>query len=121
MAQVLMAPSTPEFLMTPEQGTSSAVSERLSHTAQSAALRLHGVRYQAKDVSRAVAFYTTHLGFTLEHQQLPAFATLALGDFKAADERAWCIGFASPALWATSRTGRVESRRPSSDRPSRTH
>jgi glyoxylase I family protein len=82
MAQVLMAPSTPEFLMTPEQATSSAVSERLSHTAQSAALRLHGVRYQAKDVSRAVAFYTTHLGFTLEHQQLPAFATLALGDFK---------------------------------------
>jgi glyoxylase I family protein len=46
------------------------------------ALRLHGVRYQVTDVSRAIAFYTTHLGFTLEHQQLPMFATLALGDFK---------------------------------------
>ena len=41
---------------------------------------IHGVRYQAKDVARSVAFYTTHLGFTLEHQQLPAFASIALGD-----------------------------------------
>jgi len=32
----------------------------------------HGVRYQVKDVSRAVAFYTQHLGGKLEHQQLPA-------------------------------------------------
>ncbi|HXD15839.1 MAG TPA: VOC family protein [Vicinamibacterales bacterium] len=43
---------------------------------------VHGVRYQAKDVARAVAFYTQHLGFTLEHQQLPAFATVSLGDAK---------------------------------------
>jgi glyoxylase I family protein len=42
-------------------------------------LGLHGVRYQVKDVSRAVAFYTTHLGFTVEHQQLPAFASVSLG------------------------------------------
>jgi len=41
---------------------------------------LHGVRYQVRDVSRAVAFYTQHLGFTLEHQQLPAFAAVSLGD-----------------------------------------
>jgi glyoxylase I family protein len=27
-----------------------------------------------------VAFYTQHLGFKLEHQQLPAFASLSLGD-----------------------------------------
>ena len=40
---------------------------------------VHGVRYQVKDVSRSVAFYTTHLGFTLEHQHLPAFATVSLG------------------------------------------
>lgn len=39
----------------------------------------HGVRYQTKDVSRAVAFYTDHLGFKLEHQQLPAFAAVSLG------------------------------------------
>jgi glyoxylase I family protein len=42
---------------------------------------LHGVRYQTRDVQRAVGFYTTHLGFKLEHQQLPAFATVSLGDF----------------------------------------
>ena len=42
--------------------------------------RVHGVRYQVKDVARAVAFYTTNLGFTLEHQQLPAFASISLGE-----------------------------------------
>src|SRR3954466_1250879 len=41
---------------------------------------VHGVRYQVADVARAVAFYMTHLGFTLEHQQLPAFASVTLGD-----------------------------------------
>jgi glyoxylase I family protein len=41
---------------------------------------VHGVRYQTKDVARAVAFYTAHLGFRLKHQQLPAFANVSLGD-----------------------------------------
>ena len=41
---------------------------------------VHGVRYQVKDVARSVAFYTTHLGFTIQHQQLPAFASISLGD-----------------------------------------
>lgn len=41
---------------------------------------VHGTRYQVKDVARSVAFYTTHLGFTLKHQQLPAFANVSLGD-----------------------------------------
>ena len=40
---------------------------------------VHGVRYQVKDIARSVAFYTTHLGFTLEHQQPPAFASVSLG------------------------------------------
>jgi len=40
---------------------------------------VHGVRYQVKDVARSVAFYTAHLGFTLEHQQPPAFASVSLG------------------------------------------
>jgi len=42
--------------------------------------RVHGVRYQVKDVTRAVAFYTQHLGFILEHQQPPVFASITLGD-----------------------------------------
>jgi glyoxylase I family protein len=40
---------------------------------------VHGVRYQVKDVARAVSFYTDHLGFTLEHQHLPEFAAVSLG------------------------------------------
>jgi glyoxylase I family protein len=43
---------------------------------------LHGVRYQTTDVQRAADFYTKHLGFKLEQQQLPAFATVSLGDLK---------------------------------------
>ena len=41
---------------------------------------VHSTRYHVKDVARSVAFYTQHLGFTLEHQQLPAFASVSLGD-----------------------------------------
>ena len=40
---------------------------------------VHGFRYQVKDVARAVEFYTQRLGFTLKHQQLPAFANVSLG------------------------------------------
>jgi glyoxylase I family protein len=61
------------------RSASSAVSDR--PVGQNVALQFHGVRYLVADVSRAVEFYT-HLGFTLEHQQLPAFATVSLGDLK---------------------------------------
>jgi glyoxylase I family protein len=40
-------------------------------------LRVHGVRYQTRNVSRAVAFYTNELGFTLKHQQGEAFASVS--------------------------------------------
>jgi glyoxylase I family protein len=43
---------------------------------------VHGVRYQVTDVARAVAFYTSRLGFEVETQNLPAFASIALGDVK---------------------------------------
>jgi glyoxylase I family protein len=32
-----------------------------------------------KDVARSVAFYSEHLGFKVEHQQLPAFASVSFG------------------------------------------
>lgn len=38
------------------------------------------VRYLVEDVSRSVAFYTQHLGFTLEHQAGAAFASVSKGD-----------------------------------------
>ena len=36
-----------------------------------------GVRYMIDDVAEAVAFYTTHLGFTVEQDATPAFAAVA--------------------------------------------
>jgi glyoxylase I family protein len=51
-----------------------------SPTPEPVILEFHGVRYQVEDVARAVAFYTTHLGFKLERQQLPAFASVSIGD-----------------------------------------
>lgn len=43
---------------------------------------LWGVRYQVEDVSRSVAFYTEQLGFKLDHQKLPAFAQVSIGNLK---------------------------------------
>lgn len=61
---------------------SVALSDDVARSDERSSLVFHGVRYQTKDVQRAVEFYTRHLGFQLEHQQLPAFATVALGDLK---------------------------------------
>ena len=36
-----------------------------------------GVRYMIDDVAGAVAFYTTHLGFTLQQDAAPAFAAVS--------------------------------------------
>jgi catechol 2,3-dioxygenase-like lactoylglutathione lyase family enzyme len=36
-----------------------------------------GVRYMIDDVADAIAFYTTHLGFTLDHDATPAFAAVS--------------------------------------------
>src|SRR6185436_2254951 len=47
---------------------------------ESSAMDFHGVRYQVKDVTRSIEFYTKHLGFKLDHQQPPAFASVSLGD-----------------------------------------
>jgi glyoxylase I family protein len=58
--------------------------ERASPKATGASfiLGFHGVRYQVKDVSRSIAFYTKELGFDLEMQHLPAFATVSIGDLR---------------------------------------
>ena len=48
----------------------------------SSVLGFWGVRYQIRDVARAIIFYTETLGFTLDQQHLPAFAQVSLGDFK---------------------------------------
>ena len=49
---------------------------------QTSVVGLHGVRYQVKDVSRAVSFYTEQLGFDLDRTHLPAFGQVSLGHFQ---------------------------------------
>ena len=41
-----------------------------------------GVRYQVKDVGRAIDFYTGQLGFKLDAKHLPAFGQVSIGDLK---------------------------------------
>ena len=41
-----------------------------------------GVRYQVKDVERAIRFYTQTLGFNLDMQVLPAFGQVSMGGLK---------------------------------------
>jgi glyoxylase I family protein len=44
-------------------------------------MRVWAVRYIVTDVERAIAFYTEHLGFTLEQQQGKAFARVSKDGF----------------------------------------
>ncbi len=49
---------------------------------QDTELSFRGVRYQVKDVERAIAFYTQTLGFQLDMKSLPAFGQLSIGSLK---------------------------------------
>jgi glyoxylase I family protein len=53
-----------------------------SGTGQTSVLGLRGVRYQVRDVQRAIAFYTGTLGFNLDMENLPAFGQVSIGDLK---------------------------------------
>jgi len=63
-------------------GTATSEHSTAPTTIPQGTTAFHGVRYIVADVERAVDFYTTQLGFSLEHQKLPAFATVALGALK---------------------------------------
>jgi glyoxylase I family protein len=52
------------------------------HTPLAFIVGFWGVRYQVKDVQRAIAFYTKTLGFTLDMQNLPAFGQVSIGGLK---------------------------------------
>ncbi|SRR5258706_1828522 len=65
-----------------ESSASSSKSASQAGKAGAFILGFHGVRYQVKDVSRSAAFYTNQLGFELDMQHLPAFATVSFGDLK---------------------------------------
>src|SRR5215475_3063631 len=40
------------------------------------------IRYMIDDVAAAIAFYTTHFGFTVENEALPAFAAITRGPLR---------------------------------------
>jgi glyoxylase I family protein len=67
-----------------QKGSSEASSEAGSdvNEGQGFVLGLRGVRYQVKDVSRSIAFYTKQLGFKLDMQNLPAFGQVSVGNLK---------------------------------------
>jgi glyoxylase I family protein len=60
----------------------SPTAQETGLAARHAVLGLWGVRYQVKDVSRSIDFYTKQMGFELEHEHLPAFAQVSVGNLK---------------------------------------
>ena len=52
------------------------------HTTQAFIVGFWGVRYQVKDVQRAITFYTQTLGFNLDMLNLPAFGRVSIGGLK---------------------------------------
>jgi len=63
-------------------GRPSSVASARSAENESLVLSLWGVRYQVRDAARSVDFYVSRLGFHLDHQNLPAFAQVSIGDLK---------------------------------------
>lgn len=67
-----------------QKGSTEASSEADSNAkeSQNVVLGLWGVRYQVKDVSRSIDFYTKQLGLKLDMQNPPAFAQVSVGNLK---------------------------------------
>jgi len=67
-----------------QTGSSEASTEPGSNVqeGQSVVLGLWGVRYQVKDVSRSIDFYTKQLGLKLDMKNLPAFGQVSGSNFK---------------------------------------
>jgi glyoxylase I family protein len=64
------------------QGAIAPSPNQQSSEAESFIKAFRGVRYQVKDVSRSIDFYTKQLGFKLEQEHLPAFGEVSVGDLK---------------------------------------
>ena len=67
--------------MTSKQQNEKQHSESF-HTTPTFIVGFWGVRYQVKDVQRAITFYTQTLGFNLDMQNLPAFGQVSIGGLK---------------------------------------
>ena len=64
------------------QASNAASQTQRSPEVESFIKAFRGVRYQVKDVSKSIEFYTTQLGFKLEHKHLPPFGEVSVGDLK---------------------------------------
>lgn len=60
----------------------SSQQQESPHTTKAFVVGFWGVRYQVKDVQRAVTFYTQTLGFHLDMQNLPAFGQVSIDGLK---------------------------------------
>ena len=67
-----------------QTGTQSTATSYEQHASESESFikAFRGVRYQVKDVSRSIDFYTHRLGFKLDQQHLPAFAQVSVGNLE---------------------------------------
>jgi glyoxylase I family protein len=70
------------FMNQARQGSTAASQQKRPSEAESFIKALRGVRYQVKDVSRSVDFYTRQLGFKLDQEHLPVFGEVSVGDLK---------------------------------------
>ena len=71
--------------MTQSAGESRAASDSQAASAkgpQGLVQGIWGVRYQVKDVDRAIDFYARHLGFTLDAKHPPAFGQVSVGNLR---------------------------------------
>ncbi len=73
-----MAPSNPS----PPAAPSSSPSTGTEPSTAKPSARPAVVRYQIRDIDRAIAFYTRVLGFTLEQNTGPVFAIVSLGNLR---------------------------------------
>ena len=60
----------------------SEATQQKENDSKNFVLGLWGVRYQVKDVSRSIDFYTRQLGFKRDMEHLPAFGQVSIGNFK---------------------------------------
>ena len=64
------------------QGSNAASQKQRSSEVESFIKAFRGVRYQVKDVSRSIEFYTGQLGFKRDQEHLPAFGEVSVADLK---------------------------------------
>jgi glyoxylase I family protein len=70
------------FMDQPKKESLAGAQDSSEKESQNIVLGLWGVRYQVKDVSRSIAFYTEQLGFKLDQKNLPAFAQVSVSNLK---------------------------------------